>query len=124
MEQLLLHLFGDYVTQTDKMAREKTRSHFYAFIHASVYAPPFVLLNPSMTALAVIWLSHYLIDRYRLARFLIYAKNWLHEPSLRWKDCNNSGYPKDKPQFLAVWLMIITDNFMHLSINWAALRWL
>ena len=28
------------------------------------------------------------------------------------------------PDWLAVWLLIICDNTMHLTINYAALRWL
>ena len=54
MEQLLLHLIGDYVTQTDWMARTKTRATFAAACHAVVYTLPFALLSSSPTALTVI----------------------------------------------------------------------
>lgn len=124
MEQLLLHLFGDYITQTDWMAKNKTGQTKAAVLHAAVYSLPFLLLGPSMLALAVIFSTHALIDRYRLARFVVFAKNWTTQPSLQWADCSTTGYHKDTPPWLAVWLLIIADNAMHLMINYAALRWL
>ena len=124
MEQLILHLFGDYITQTDWMATNKTKRVFPAIFHAAIYSLPFLLLSPSMAALSVIFITHALIDHYRLARFVIYAKNWTTQPSLKWADCIATGYHKDTPPWLAVWLLIIADNTMHLAINYAALRWL
>ena len=63
MEQLLLHLIGDYVLQTDWMARTKTRASIATLVHVLVYVLPFLLLSPSPTAIAVIAGSHFLIDR-------------------------------------------------------------
>lgn len=123
-EQLLLHLVGDYVTQTDWMANEKTKQDAAASAHAVVYALPFLLLSPSFLAFAVILSTHYLIDRYRLARYVVFAKNWTTNRALRWADCSGTGYPSATPPWLAVWLLIIADNTMHLCINYAALRWL
>jgi hypothetical protein len=124
MEQLLLHLVGDYVTQTDWMAREKVRRNFAAAVHAFVYALPFLLLTSSAWALFVICSTHFLIDRFRLARYVVFAKNWATDPSLKWADCSTTGYSPAMPPWLAVWLLIIADNTMHLCINYAALRWL
>ena len=124
MEQLILHLIGDYVTQTDWMARNKNRNLFVATLHATVYSLPFLLLKPSGLALAVILGTHIIIDRYRLARFVVFAKNKLTQPSLEWKDANKTGFHYDTPPWLAVWLMIIVDNTLHLTINYSALRWL
>ena len=124
MEQLLLHLFGDYVTQTDWMARAKTRVTFAAACHAAVYTLPFLLLSPSPAALAVIGGTHFLIDRYRLARYVAYAKNLSTDWRLKWADCSTTGYPPDVPATHAFWLMLLIDNTLHLSINYAALRWL
>lgn len=124
MEQILLHLVGDYVTQTDWMAQEKTKRSLAAGLHAVVYSLPFLLLSPSLAAFAVILVTHFLIDRYRLARYVVFAKNWVTERSLRWSDCSVTGYPPATPSWLAVWLLIIADNTMHLCINYAALRWL
>lgn len=124
MEQLLLHLFGDYVTQTDWMARTKLRTSFAALCHAVVYSLPFLLLSPSLAAIAVIAVSHFLIDRFRLARHVAFGKNKLTDWHLKWSDCSASGFPPDVPPGHAFWLMILIDNTMHLSINYAALRWL
>jgi hypothetical protein len=124
MEQLLLHLVGDYVTQTDWMARSKVSTTFAALCHAVVYSLPFLLLSPSLAAIAVIALSHFLIDRYRLARYVAFGKNKLTNWRLNWADCRATGFPADVPTGQAFWLMILVDNTMHLSINYAALRWL
>lgn len=125
MEQLILHLLGDYVTQSDWMANEKTRSSVAAGAHAVVYALPFLLLA-SWPAFAVILGTHFLIDRFRLARYVAYGKNFLAPSSywFTWADCAGTGYHKDRPAWLAVWLMIAADNTLHLAINYAALRWL
>jgi hypothetical protein len=124
MEQLILHLIGDYLTQTDWMAKNKTRCIRIAGIHATVYSLPFLLLSPSMIAFAVIVLTHVAIDRYRLARFVVFAKNKLTEPGLQWIDASKTGFHKDTKPWLAVWLLIIVDNTLHLTINYISLRWL
>lgn len=124
MEQILLHLIGDYLTQTDWMATEKTKRNLAAIAHAVVYSLPFLLLDPSSAAFTVILVSHFVIDRYRLARYVVFAKNWITNRSLAWADCNTTGYHKDTPPWLAFWLLIIADNTLHLCINYGALRWL
>lgn len=126
MIQLILHLFGDYVMQSDWMAQNKTKRSWPALCHAVVYSLPFLLLKPSMVAFAVILGTHFLIDRFRLARFVTYAKNWMAPPSdwHPWSECSGTGYHKDSPAWLSVWLLIAADNTLHLAINYAALRWL
>lgn len=125
MEQLLLHLVGDYLTQSNWMALNKTKSWWPAFVHALVYTLPFFWLTQSPLALFVILGSHFLIDRYRLARYVVFFKNWLNEPfTMKWKDCTKTGYPDSTPDYLAFWLLIIGDNTTHLIVNYAALRWL
>lgn len=124
--QILLHLIGDYVLQSDWMASEKTKRAWPAFAHALVYSLPFLLLRPSTTAFAVILITHFLIDRYRLARFVCYAKNFLAPRSYwyKWEDCSASGYHHERPLWLAVWLMIAADNTLHILINGLALAYL
>jgi glucan phosphoethanolaminetransferase (alkaline phosphatase superfamily) len=124
MEQLLLHLVGDYVTQTDWMAKKKFESFPAALLHAGVYSLPFFLITSSVAAVAVIFATHTVIDHYRLAKYLIYAKNWTTDRSLRWADCSATGYHKDTPPWLAAVLLFVVDNTVHLAINYAALRWL
>jgi hypothetical protein len=124
MEQILLHLIGDYLTQTDWMAKHKTTDMRAAMIHAATYSLPFLLLGPSVAAFCAILWTHFFIDHYRLARVVVFAKNWITDRSLTWADCNATGYRKDTPPWLAFWLLIIADNTLHLCINYAALRWL
>jgi hypothetical protein len=123
---LLAHLVGDYLLQSHWMATEKTKRWWPAVVHALTYGLPFLLVTRSPLALAVIVGTHAVIDRYRLARHLVWAKNQLapasHRPS--WADARATGYPSDTPPWLAVWLLIIADNTVHLAINAGAVAWL
>lgn len=123
MTQLILHLIGDYVTQSDWMAQRKTKSTWAAFVHATVYSLPFLLIG-SMQALLVIWATHLLIDRFRLARYLVFAKNFMGWPWPKWDDCKATGYSSATPPWMSVWLMIAADNTIHLCFNYLALRFL
>lgn len=128
-DQLVAHAIGDYVLQSDWMANEKTKQHVAAAVHAFVYTLPFVLLtgNPNEPkawhALAIIMSTHFLIDRYRLARFVVFGKNFLAPRTVwpTWADCAATGYPSARPPWLAVWLLIIADNILHVMINGIAL---
>lgn len=172
-DQIVVHAIGDYILQSDWMANEKTKRWFPAFCHALVYSLPFLIFRPSITAWLVIFWTHSLIDRYRLARYVVWAKNWLAPPTW-WKQslegawssttnqiaaiwrtwidlnadgfdrpddvrgvmtmkrvpnlpfsvCSGTGYPPDRPAWLAVWLLIFADNIIHIVINGAALRFL
>lgn len=122
MEQLLLHLMGDYITQSHWMATEKTKNSLAAWIHATVYAVPFLLIA-QLDAWMVIWITHFLIDRFRIARYVVYLKNQMGPKHIRWEDCKGTGYPSDVPAWLSVWLLIAADNVMHLVINYSAIRW-
>jgi hypothetical protein len=126
-DQIVLHLVGDYVLQSDWMANEKTKKSLAAFAHAASYTLPFLLLTRSLLALAVIGGTHFVIDRWRLARYVVWAKNFFAPKGFwppPWKDCTGTGYPPDRPAWLAVWLLIIADNTMHLVLNGLALRFL
>ena len=171
-DQITIHAIGDYILQSDWMANGKTKSWQPALAHALVYSLGFLLLKPSLAAWLVIFGTHYLIDRYRLARYVVWAKNWMgaktwwklprdgkwssasnqeaacwnawieHRSMLQvpenlkdvitfrqavmlpFKDCSATGYPPDRPAWLAVWLLIAADNICHVVINAAALRWL
>jgi hypothetical protein len=118
--QLLCHLIGDYVLQSGWMANNKTKRWFPAIVHALVYFVPFLLfIQPSLTASIIMIGSHAIIDRFRLARHVAYIKEYL-APKKEWKnwsECRDTGYPSSCPPFLSTWLMIITDNTLHLVIN-------
>jgi hypothetical protein len=153
MLQLILHLIGDYLTQSDWMANNKTKANLPAMAHALVYSLPFLILTrhapgPALAGTTIL-VTHFFIDRYRLARYIVWAKNWLGpkkawyrgpdgvtdvdngivyiyctQPTPPFADCSTTGYPPNRPAWLAVWLMIVADNTLHLAINYASLRWL
>jgi len=117
---------GDYVLQSDWMANEKTKQSFAAAVHALTYSAPFMLLSQSWAALAVVAVSHFVIDRWRLARFVVWAKNHLAPRSVwqPWSECSGTGYHKDRPAWMAVWLLIFADNALHVLCNALALKYL
>lgn len=123
-DQLLCHAIGDYVLQSDWMANEKTKRSVAALAHVLTYFLPFLFLTRSIPALAVIVVTHFVIDRWRLARFVCWLKNAPWPGAQPWANCRATGYPDERPAWLAVWLLIITDNLMHIVINGLALRYL
>jgi hypothetical protein len=144
-DQLVAHAVGDYILQSDWMATEKTKKSLAAFVHVVTYTLPFLFLTQVWWALALIAGTHFVIDRWRLARYVCWLKNWLGVPRDKviypfttgkpmvesyservsdwstvnkpWDECTATGYTKAKPDFLAVWLLIITDNILHVLIN-------
>lgn len=125
---LILHFVGDYIIQSNWMANEKTQRWLPAWIHGITYTLPFLLLTRSILALLVICVSHVLIDHYRLAKHLIWMKNFLAPrsyPQPTWKEATmNGGFPLTTPVWMAIWLMIIVDNTVHVLINFGALAFL
>lgn len=105
----LFHLIGDYIFQNDWMAVNKTKSFLPAFIHATIYSLPFLILV-SWEYWLIIYVTHFLIDRYRLAVYWIKLVNWNFSSK-------NFGYDENKPMWMSVWLMIIVDNVFHIIIN-------
>lgn len=163
-DQLVAHAIGDYILQSQWMAQNKTRSNYAAAVHAAAYFVPFLPLvyGHTTTCGLVIIFTHFFIDRFRLARYVVYAKNWLgrvdrwadvviQDPQFNnlarrqwvkngsvvmsaprlfswkrmpWAVCEKTGYPQDVPDWMAVWLLIIADNLIHICINALALRYL
>lgn len=123
--QLICHLLGDYIFQNTWMANDKTSSHRPAAVHALFYTSFFLFLTYSIPALLVIGVTHFFIDRYRLAKYLCWYKNYL-APRRYWPSgpITATGFTDDVPKGLALALLIITDNTMHLVINGLALYYL
>jgi hypothetical protein len=117
-DQILAHLVGDYIIQSHWMATEKTKHSFAAALHAVTYTVPFLFLTWSPAALAFICGTHFLIDRFRFARFVVWFKNGHMFPR---GPVTATGYPDDVPPWLSVWLLIIADNTLHLICNGVAL---
>ena len=152
MEMLLAHAIGDWLLQSQYMASMKVRSAVPALLHVTVYGIVYwVLVGPSWLALVVIVGTHYLIDRYRLARHVNWAANFiapvhwvkverdhpwaldefgprpfkrLRSTNPPWSECSTYGSPPGVPDHIAFIVMIAVDQILHLVLNWAALRWL
>ena len=104
MSQLICHLFGDYVFQSNWMAQNKTKAWIPALVHATVYTLMFLFITQSILALSIVWGTHLLIDRFRLAKYMridVFAVD----------DC-------------PFWLLIVIDNSWHLLINYLTLKYL
>jgi hypothetical protein len=126
VNQFLAHLFGDYVLQNHWEATQKTTSTLPALSHAAKYTAAFLPVTRNPKALAVIGGTHFVLDRFRLAKQVSWVKNQVGVPKdfqYSWAEGkDNGGYPADTPNWLSTWLMIITDNTIHLTINEWALR--
>lgn len=79
---ILLHFVGDYLNQNNWMAQNKTKDWKPALVHALVYSLPFLFLIPNFYVWLPIFVTHYFIDRYRLAQYWIKLVNW------NWKSTN------------------------------------
>lgn len=110
-DQIIAHLVGDYLLQSHWMATKKTSSSLAAALHAITYTLPFMLITQNVIALLLICGTHFAIDRWRLARFVVWFKNG------PWKPLTATGYQDDVPAWLAVWLLIFADNTLHMIIN-------
>jgi hypothetical protein len=117
-DQLLAHVVGDYVLQSDWMAQGKTRRTLPAVVHALVYTVPFLALRPSPAGWLLIAISHFVIDRWRLARYVCWMGGHLAPPPHpTWAECQRTGFPTEREPWMSAWLLIIADNTMHVLIN-------
>lgn len=122
MLQLILHLTGEYLLQNDWMADNKgknTLKGYYAcLVHCIFYTLPWLLLLFTYRQCAIIFITHFLIDKYKLPILWIRLKN------NNWnKHVENYGYSVDKPKWMSVWLFIIVDNTFHLIANYIAVNY-
>lgn len=109
MLELLCHLVGDYCLQNQWMASNKVKRSWPCLVHCLLYTLPFLLLTQDWADLAIIFSTHFLIDRFRLASY------WVHWYGI--------GKGDNVPAFLSVWLTIIVDNTAHLAINHVVLNY-
>jgi hypothetical protein len=114
MEQLICHLVGDYVLQTNWMVRHKHEKISVAAVHAFTYLLPFIFITQSLPTLVIIFFTHTLIDHFRLARQVIRLRNWC------WTD---DGFPTETPSHVAQGISIVVDNTIHLAINFFAIKY-
>lgn len=121
MIQAICHLLGDYVLQNNYLATEKVKNtpNGYAccIIHVMLYHMPILaFLHPSLTAYWVMMATHFLIDKYRLAKYVTMVTNW------RFND--HWGFPPTTAPYISVWILFIVDNTLHVIINFLSLKFL
>lgn len=122
-DQLMAHAIGDYVLQSEWMATEKTKRSVAALAHCLTYILPFLFLTQNVLTLAIIGGTHFVIDRWHLARYVVWLKNRPYPGSRPWSECTATGYAPDTPVWMAGWLVIVVDNILHISINGLALHY-
>ena len=119
MIQLLLHLLGDFITQNNWMAENKAKMNLTGYAacltHCLVYSFPIIFIA-SPLALFVIFFTHFLIDKFRLARHFCRLKNWHFS--------TETGYSEHTPVWLSTMLVMIVDNTLHISINYFSITYL
>ncbi len=124
VDQLVAHAIGDYLLQSEWMAVEKTKRSLPALVHALVYLIPFLFITQNPLTLAVIGGTHFVIDRWHLARHVAWLKNRPWPGSAPWRECRETGFHPDTPPWMSAWLVIIIDNIMHIVINGLAITYI
>lgn len=59
---IFCHLIGDYVLQSDYLAKSKGENSYSMFVHCMLYCFPFYLAFPLSFRLVVLFVSHFVID--------------------------------------------------------------
>lgn len=110
--QIVCHLIGDWVLQSDYQARYKTKSTFVCLFHCFLYTLPFLFLTRELWALGAIMASHFVIDRIYLGRYVVWLHNFIApfgylclnprddrymkwvwtRPYPEWKYCQETGF--------------------------------
>lgn len=118
--QIIAHIIGDYVIQSDWMALNKTKSWKVALIHGFTYTLPFLFLSPSIFAFLLIMITHTIIDHYSLAKYLIEWKNRLlcdKIARMHYVADEYTGMHKDRIESIKWFVYIVVDNILHILIN-------
>ncbi len=76
---LICHLIGDYVLQNDFIAKTKANNYYHLFVHCVLYCVPFYLIFNLSWQLAVIFISHLIVDYLKCHKKISYfADQLLH----------------------------------------------
>lgn len=120
MEQLLLHLFGDFIVQNDYVALNKKKNTLkgwlYCLWHCTTYSLPFLLIT-GWRATTLIGISHFIVDKTNIVPHFLRLRNFA-------PDTKNFGFLQDRPFAITIWLMIFTDNSLHLILNYLFIRFI
>ena len=123
-DQLVAHAIGDYVLQSDCMSTEKTLRSLAPAFPIALYILPFLFITQNPLTLAVIAGSHFVIDRWQLARYVVWLKNRPWPGARPWSECRKTGFAPEVPEWKAGWLLIVVDNILHVLANGMAIHWI
>lgn len=59
---ILCHLIGDYVLQSDFIAKTKGSNWYHLFVHSALYCVPFILIYELDWKIAILFIAHIIID--------------------------------------------------------------
>lgn len=108
MIQLIQHLFGDFCFQADWMAEHKGKFTLQGWIaclvHCLIYAGCFIIITQDPVKLLLIFATHFIIDKFRLAYY--------------WCELFEVGKRFDFSNWLKIYLIFMVDMAFHLSCNY------
>ena len=108
--------------QNKWMAIEKHTKLWVALLHGAIYTAPFVLITQDTQALAVIGLTHALIDYWAVGDRTLWLKDLLGPKKYRSSWRQSLRNRKDPSNWLYYILRVAADNTLHLLINYFAIQ--
>lgn len=70
---IMCHAIGDYVLQTDFLAKTKTENCYHLFIHCVLYCVPFAVVYGIDWRIAVLFVTHLTIDFHKCRGIFSYT---------------------------------------------------
>lgn len=114
IEQLILHLLGDFILQTDWQAANKKKASWIGEIacqiHCILYSIPFILITDYIHVI-LIYVSHYAIDRTNVITWFLSFRNLTFTRI-------NFGSNTKKPVHISFFVYTFVDMFFHLTTNY------
>ena len=105
---MLGHFVGDYILQNQWMATEKSypgkRGHFACTVHVALYTAAVAVFTGiwSPLFLAAVFVPHWLIDRWSLAKYWLWLKNGYQMKDV-WREAPHCAVPAPGAMELNVW---------------------
>ena len=82
MHPFLAHLIGDFIIQTDWMAKNKKHSSFAALVHVLAYLLPFIFTGLAWWQMLLIGVTHFAQDRSSFVAW--WMRVWKKVPDENW----------------------------------------
>lgn len=120
MEFIFSHILGDYAFQSQKMAFTKSSSNSICAIHCFIYTLCHIVISTNLHFLAIVFSTHFLIDRYSLiSKYLKLINGRTFESFLSNQNINKHEILSGS--FTAI-VYTVLDNGVHLMCNYYAYK--